>query len=190
MGHNGNGGFQLMQWKVCPGCGKKYPTGVKSPKDQCGYCERGKPRTNSRKGVGPSCTPEYKVWRAMLNRCYNEQFTHYHRYGGRGIQVCSRWKGSFENFLADMGPRPSGKHRIERKDNDGTYAPENCCWETQKNQCRNTSANKLVEINGTVKSLAEWAEIYGISYKLAHDRINKRGWDASRALSAPKMRTS
>lgn len=52
---------------------------------------------------------EYQAWKSMKNRCYNPNYVNYHRYGGRGIYVCNRWKDSFENFLKDVGKAPSKK---------------------------------------------------------------------------------
>jgi hypothetical protein len=95
----------------------------------------------SRKGKR---TPEYVVYRGMLQRCYDPEATGYANYGGRGITVCERWRGEFgyENFLLDMGLRPPGsfpcgraKLSIDRINNDGLYTPENCKWATQKEQC-------------------------------------------------------
>jgi len=76
------------------------------------------------------------VWSGMIYRCYNISSQSYKYYGGRGIQVCDRWKDSFENFYNDMSPRPSKKHSIERKNNDGNYVPSNCRWATQKVQSK------------------------------------------------------
>lgn len=81
-------------------------------------------------------TPEHKVWRAMRARCTNENATNFAYYGGRGITICARWD-SFELFLADMGPKPSPDHTIERRDNDRDYEPGNCVWATAKEQANN-----------------------------------------------------
>lgn len=80
-------------------------------------------------------TPEYRAWNQMIQRCTNPNSQRYSRYGGRGISVCQRWF-RFENFLADMGPRPPG-YSIERIDNDGNYEPSNCVWIPRNQQQRN-----------------------------------------------------
>jgi hypothetical protein len=87
-------------------------------------------------------TSEYGVWTGMIQRCSNPESAHYERYGGRGIEVCLRWRNSFENFLADMGIRPSPNHQIDRRNNDGHYEPTNCRWTTPSLNCANRSTRR------------------------------------------------
>lgn len=82
--------------------------------------------------------PEYVAWCNMLARCGNPKHRVFHHYGGRGIRVCEAWRASFEQFLRDVGLRPSPKHSIDRINNDGHYEPGNIRWATQSEQMRNT----------------------------------------------------
>lgn len=134
-------------------------------------------------------TPEYTIWKAMKARCYNINNDDYPRYGERGIVVCDRWNHSFNNFIEDMGLRPSNKYSIERKDTDGNYCPENCLWATAKEQQRNKSSNKILTLNGESKTMIEWSETLNISYWMIAKRIQK-GWSDEKALLTPPMRTN
>lgn len=86
---------------------------------------------------GMKHSPEYRVWRTMKQRCNNPNAANYHLYGGRGVNVCKRWKDSFKTFYSDLGPRPSKKYSLDRTDPDGNYEPGNCRWATTKDQLAN-----------------------------------------------------
>lgn len=113
---------------------------------------------------GMKGTPEYEAWSGMKTRCYNINEEYYYNYGGRGIQVCQRWLHSFENFLIDMGRRPSKNHSLDRfPDNDGDYGPDNCRWATRKEQSGNKRTNRWIDHAGERLTLQGWSEKTGIS---------------------------
>jgi hypothetical protein len=119
----------------------------------------------------------------MIARCCGTRRTNYPMYGGRGIKVCERWQNSFEAFLADMGERPSPKHTIERKDNNGDYTPSNCRWATICEQARNRRNNRLGTLNGKTQSIAAWAEERGANLQRVYSRLS-RGWTLEQAIGA------
>lgn len=118
---------------------------------------------------------EKRIWAGLISRCENPKNHAYKWYGGRGIRVCVRWKESFEAFLADMGPRPSKKHSVDRIDNDKGYSPGNCRWATTAEQHRNRSDNVVVAYKGETKCLKDWANFLGQSYSSVLSRF-RRGW--------------
>jgi hypothetical protein len=128
--------------------------------------------------------PEYRCWVNMKSRCNNPKATNFAHYGGRGISVCDKWARSFEAFLADVGPRPSAAHTLDRIDVDGNYDPANVRWATQTLQMRNLRTNKIVEAFGDRMTLAEAVERSGLTYNTVLYRI-RRGWTVSQALSLP-----
>lgn len=87
---------------------------------------------------------EFKTWRAMQRRCDDPNYIVYPNYGGRGISICDRWR-DFTNFLADMGPKPSPGHSIDRIDSNGNYEPANCRWATRSEQNRNRRPRQPLE---------------------------------------------
>jgi len=129
-------------------------------------------------------SPEYRTfvtWQAMLWRCHNKSRRDYADYGGRGITVCRRWIDSFEEFRADMGIKPDGM-TLGRIDNDLGYGPDNCRWESPKQQARNKRNNHLVEWRGAIKTITEWALETGIEKSKLRQRIVS-GWPVEKAMT-------
>jgi hypothetical protein len=132
---------------------------------------------------------EYKRWKSIKDRCCNPNQESYPLYGGRGIRVCDRWLNDFSAFIVDMGPIPSPKHTIERKDNSLGYSPENCVWATTVEQANNRSNNRVLDVHGAQYTMAEACRIYGAPYDQVKGRI-RRGWTAEEALGlAPRENT-
>jgi hypothetical protein len=137
----------------------------------------------SNESHGMSKSKEYLTWAHMIKRCTCKKDKSYNRYGGRGIKVCDRWLHSFENFYADMGPRP-GNMTIERINSNGDYSLNNCRWATRAEQSRNRRTNIMITINGETRCATDWAIRFGITGKLATGRIRK-GWDPVKAVTTP-----
>ena len=142
-------------------------------------------RNNGPKGNnyrhGMARCPEHRSWMALRNRCNCPTNSRYSRYGGRGITVCERWN-DFTAFYADMGPRPSPKHSIERIDNDGSYSPENCRWATAAEQSYNRRNKTFITAMGRTMRLCEWARELGTNASTIRNRL-LRGWSPDRAVS-------
>lgn len=133
---------------------------------------------------GMTGTRLFYIWQNMLKRCYNHNSPKYKDYGGRGITVCEEWRESFTAFqkwAVESGYQDDLK--IDRKDNNGNYCPENCHWATDKEQANNKRTNRLITCNGKTQTLAQWAEEMGIPRQTINSRINKLGWSAERALA-------
>lgn len=130
---------------------------------------------------GAAPPAEYWVWTGMRERCHNMQCWAWKWYGGKGIKVCERWDDP-AIFMADMGPRPSKAHTIERIDSDKDYEPDNCRWATMQEQCANRG-NAII-IDGM--RIREIADALGLDYSSVYGRM-KRGWSPWDIANQPKI---
>lgn len=177
-------------------CGAEFKTQMSSVErgltKSCG-CLRKKAtieRNVARTVHGKTDTPEHTAWYHMKDRCSNPKNNRYHRYGGRGIVVCPEWQDDFEQFLKDMGPRPSEKHSLERDDTDGNYEPSNCRWATEEEQANNTSTNHMIPYQGRVQSIARWARELGFTKEVLYCRLLNYKWPVEKAFTQPVRKWS
>lgn len=124
---------------------------------------------------------EYHAWSSMKTRCLNPNVHNYKRYGARGITVCERW-ADFQNFYADMGPKPSSKHSLERLDTNGNYEPKNCVWADAFQQASTRTNVRSIEAFGKIMTAAAWSRETGIPATVIRNRLDS-GWDVEKALS-------
>ena len=100
-------------------------------------------------------------------------------YGGRGITICDRWlhgeggKSGFACFLADIGPRPSPKHELDRIDPNGNYEPGNVVWSTKANALLHTRRTRLIIMDdGRLVTEGQFAREVGINSGLVFHHAN------------------
>lgn len=178
-------GKSYTVWNCICDCGKQTVASASNLKrghtSSCGCKKLGPNLTNTTHGFTTGKNPRatYRVWCGMKARCYNKKNHKYKDYGGRGIKVCQRWMG-FENFLMDMGEKPSRKV-IDRINNDGNYEPGNCRWSTHYESCRNKRSNIRITILGKTMVLTDWSKAFGLKSATVRARI-KRGWTVEQAL--------
>lgn len=127
--------------------------------------------------------PEYNVWVLMRQRCNNEKNPAYWRYGGRGITICERWN-SFQNFIDDMGRRPTQKHSLDRIDNSRGYCPKNCRWATLVEQGSNKRNNRVITHpdSGRKFTASQWERHLGLPKGTIIGRLYL-GWSDEKALT-------
>lgn len=136
---------------------------------------------------GRSKEPLYHLWHTMIARCHNPRHAAYGYYGARGIQVCERWRDSFEVFAADVGPRPIGLE-LDRIDSDGNYEPKNVRWMNRRmqklNRCKRSDhyTPRVIEWNGQSYAISDLAAIAKVSYSAMYKRL-LGGMDVQTAIS-------
>jgi len=181
---NANDGTAVWMFRCsCGSITKQRGTLVRAKKVvSCGCKKEGFLR-KKRRTHGKGKHPLYQTWYQMISRCNDKRHRAYHRYGGRGIKVCEKWK-NFEAFLDDMENTYPGKgFSLDRIDNDDDYSFENCRWATSKVQQNNMSFNRHVRYKGKLKTISEWATIYGLRSNKLNQRIFKLKWPIEKALT-------
>ena len=149
----------------------------------CGCLKREVDR-ESHKKHGKSASRAYRSWVGAKGRCCNRLCAKWKLYGGRGITMCQRWRGSSSAFLADMGDSPEGA-TLDRIDVNGHYScgkcddcaarglAANCRWATPKEQARNTRFNVVISAHGSSVTVAEWSERTGIAESAIRARVHR-----------------
>lgn len=145
---------------------------------------------NRNKKHGKRYSKLYNTLRAMKIRTTNPKDKYYKDYGGRGISVCEEWFNSFEAFM-DWAINHDYQEglTIERKDVNGDYCPENCCWITMKEQANNKRNSRWIEFNGKKQTLNQWAKELNINSSTLKSRIDGLGWSIEKALTTPTRKT-
>lgn len=116
---------------------------------------------------GLSKTPEYRIYTGIITRCTNPKAMAWPDYGGRGIRMSDRWRhgdgglSGFECFMADLGPRPSPAHSVERDDVNGHYEPGNCRWATKREQGQNRRDNVFISHKGRKLTITDALVVAG-----------------------------
>lgn len=138
----------------------RKPKLINGHTQSCGCLQKETIRDLS-KTHGLSKSSTYSSWASMINRCTNKNIEQFQNYGGKGVSVCKEWL-NFENFLSDMGVKPSKDHQIDRIDNNGNYEPSNCKWSTRIENCNNKSNNVKYNYKGEILSVTEISRRSGI----------------------------
>lgn len=172
-----------IKWKCVCDCGKSkvvISANLNSGNTRsCGCLNLENVRSHNRnvthgESLFGKTSTEYTTWVSMRVRCYDKKNPQYDNYGGRGIKVCHRWLKSFDNFLEDMGRKPSPQHSLDRyPNNNGNYEPGNVRWATPKEQANNKRTSRILVLDGVSKNLKTWAEEFGIKEQTLRYRINK-----------------
>jgi hypothetical protein len=186
----GANAHQKKLWRLRCECGAEttaVAAQVRSGRTKSCGCLKAFRRSQGNPKHGGRHHPLYATWCNMKARCDNPASSSYHNYGGRGITYCARW-ADFPSFLADVGEKPFAEASLDRINNDGNYEPGNVRWANRSTQRRNSRGRLVpVEIGGETRLLNEWCEVYGISVKAVHRRINC-GMSVKEALTAPKAK--
>ena len=173
-------GNRLTQWLCKCDCGNYSVVNACSLRSgatkSCGCINRKHGMTKTRL---------YNIWVDMRQRCYNGNYPHFHRWGGKGVVVCEEWKDNFQAFAEwALKNGYDKKLSLDRINGNGNYEPCNCRWATAKEQARNTVKNRIITIDGVTKPIWEWIKTSPITESTYYKRI-KKGMSDKEALFTP-----
>jgi hypothetical protein len=139
-------------WLCKCDCGKRksFPTNVLRAKNSrsCGCLKRDVIRARHSDGGGDEGRRFRRIIASMKSRCTSPSNPDYKTYGALGVSVCQQWLDDWRTFAAEMGPRPSPSHTVDRIDVTGNYEPGNCRWATRFEQSINKRSTVRVIVNG------------------------------------------
>jgi hypothetical protein len=188
---NGRKGKNIL-WRCKCECGNEIDAisyNLKNGHTQsCGYIAK-EVHNKTHSIHNGSNTRLFRIWQHILKRCLSSNVKNYANYGGRGITVCDDWKDSFQTFREwsyQNGYREDLS--IDRIDVNGNYEPSNCRWTNAKVQANNKRNNRLIEYNGVVKTISEWADELGLKQATIKARLDNYHWSVERALTTPQRR--
>lgn len=131
---------------------------------------------------GMSYTKFRSIHNNILRRCFNPKDEFFKDYGGRGINICVKWK-TLTGFIEDMLPSYVDGLSIERIDVNGNYEPNNCKWIPMEKQALNKRNSLIFSHNGITQCLSEWARYYKLPYHKLWKRIQKSGYSFEQAIN-------
>lgn len=126
-----------------------------------------------------------KIWKGMIDRCYNPLRNSYVDYGLKGITICNDWLNDFNSFYVwSISNGYSDGLTIDRFPNvKGNYEPSNCRWANVFQQANNRTNNVCLTYNGETKTISEWSSIVGINQSCISQRLRKLKWSVKDALT-------
>lgn len=167
------GGEKVAQWSCRCECGCFHTADESDIKQgivkYCSKCSEKRKSSRFRK-YGVAGEEVYYAWQMMKSMCDDENDSSYKNYGGRGITYCKRWK-DFNNFISDMGMKPSGSHRLKRIDVDAEFSPANCIWERRSWTKKTDRVYKYIVEGKQYKTITEIAKDYGLSRSVCDGRL-------------------
>ena len=190
-------GKLVTYWKCKCECGKTTEVKACDLKNGhtvscgCSHIQQAKQqaKTMSKNNIlhGKSNTRLYHIYNGMFNRCYKEKHKFYKNYGGRGIKICDEWLNNFMTFYNwAINNDYQDNLTIDRINNDGNYEPNNCRWQTIKEQANNRRTNQMYEYKGKKQSLKEICNELHLNYTTIWKRI-KKGMSLEEAIKFEKQ---